>query len=339
MRRFHATIVACLVLALVAAPAEAGRRHRRNACSDTARALRSACDHDVRDDRSTATAVCLNATDDDEREECIDEARDAYQESRELCRDQYEARRDFCKALDEDRYDPEVDPADYEEDFASPSNPNPHYPIAVGNAWEYAGGDETIRVEVRDETKLIEGVTCVVVNDVVEEGGEVIEDTDDWIALRLDGGVDYFGEVAKNFESFEGDDPGAPELVDIDGSFKAGRDGAKKGTLFPASPAVDDVYREEWALGDAEDGARILAVDYGFGGDRELDEHVPAALANHLCSNDCVVTENFTPLEPEALERKYYAPGIGLFLEVDPESGDTVELVGCNVDPRCGTLP
>jgi hypothetical protein len=338
MRRFQATVVACLALALVAAPADAEHR-RRNACRDTARALLDACGHDVRDDRSSATGICLNTTDGDGREECLDEARDESKENRRLCREQYEARRDFCEELDEDRYDPEVDPADYEADFANPSNPNPHYPIATGNVWEYAGGDETIRVEVRDETKLIEGVTCVVVNDVVEQDGEVVEDTDDWIALRLDGGVDYFGEIAKNFEGFEGDDPEQPELVDIDGSFKAGRDGAKKGTLFLASPAEGDVYREEWALGDAEDGARILSVDYGFGSDPELDEHVPADLANHLCSNDCVVTENFTPLEPDALERKYYAPGIGLFLEVDPESGDTVELVGCNVDPRCGTLP
>jgi hypothetical protein len=35
--------------------------------------------------------------------------------------------------------------------------------------------------------------------------------------------------------------------------------------------------------------------------------------------------------------RKYYAPGIGVFLEV--EAGEVNRLVGCNVDPRCATLP
>lgn len=64
-----------------------------------------------------------------------------------------------------------------------------------------------------------------------------------------------------------------------------------------------------------------------------------AALINHLCANDCVVTENFAPIEPDVLEHKYYAPGIGVFLEVDLETGDTNELVGCNVDPKCATLP
>jgi hypothetical protein len=38
-------------------------------------------------------------------------------------------------------------------------------------------------------------------------------------------------------------------------------------------------------------------------------------------------------------ERKYYARGIGLFLEVNPEDGEIVQLVGCNVDPKCAALP
>ena len=48
------------------------------------------------------------------------------------------------------------------------TNPNPYYPLAIGNVREYVGGEETIRIEVLDKTKLIEGVTCIVVNDVVD---------------------------------------------------------------------------------------------------------------------------------------------------------------------------
>jgi len=66
---------------------------------------------------------------------------------------------------------------------------------------------------------------------------------------------------------------------------------------------------------------------------------VPQALADLLCNDDCVVTHDFSPLEPDASERKYFAPGIGLFLEVDEESGDIVQLVDCNFDAVCGTLP
>ena len=39
------------------------------------------------------------------------------------------------------------------------------------------------------------------------------------------------------------------------------------------------------------------------------------------------------------VERKYYAPGIGVFLETAPQTGEVVRLVKCNVDPRCALLP
>ena len=58
-----------------------------------------------------------------------------------------------------------------------------------------------------------------------------------------------------------------------------------------------------------------------------------------LCNDDCIVTRDFSPLEPDAEERKYYAPGIGMFLEVDPETGDIVQLVDCSFDVVCDMLP
>jgi len=344
MDRFKLAALVSLALLIGAAPAGARwfRASSRTACLTTARTMLAACGNDVRDELYTEKAKCLNLGDDEARAECVADAVDESGENTALCGDQYDARVDFCKELGEDRYDPAVDPAAYDDDFANPSNPNPYYPIAIGDHWEFEGGDEVIHVDVLDETKLIQGVPCVVVKDVVEADGEVTEDTDDWVALRLDGTVEYFGELSKTLETYAGDDPEEPELVELEGSFKAGRDGAKKGTLFLAMPAAGDVYREEWALGDAEDGARILSTHYGYGsGDPELDAYVPEDLANHLCADDCVVTENFTPLEPEedALERKYYAPGIGVFLEVVPATGETTQLTGCNVDPKCATLP
>ncbi|MDH3616958.1 MAG: hypothetical protein OEQ90_10870, partial [Gammaproteobacteria bacterium] len=59
----------------------------------------------------------------------------------------------------------------------------------------------------------------------------------------------------------------------------------------------------------------ILAVDG--------DETAIAA----SCNAECLVTRDFSPLEPEANENKYYAPGIGLILEIDANSGDRVELI------------
>jgi hypothetical protein len=343
MYRFKLAALVSLVLAIGATPAGARWfRAPRTACLTTAKTMLTACGNDVRDELYTEKAKCLNLSDADARSECTADSLDASKENGALCGDQYDARVDFCKELGEDRYDPAVDPAAYDDDFANPSSPNPYYPLKIDDHWEFESDGEVTNVDVLDATKLIQGIPCVVVKDVVESDGEVTEDTDDWIALRLDGSVEYFGELSKTLETYPGDDPEDPELVDLEGSFKAGRDGAKKGTLFLASPAVGDVYREEWALGDAEDGARILSTNYGYGsGDPALDEYVPADLANYLCANDCVVTENFSPLEPEedALEHKYYAPGIGVFLEVVPATGETTQLVGCNVDPKCATLP
>jgi hypothetical protein len=40
-----------------------------------------------------------------------------------------------------------------------------------------------------------------------------------------------------------------------------------------------------------------------------------------------VQTLDFSPLEPDAIEHKFYAPDVGLILEVDPETGERLELV------------
>lgn len=308
-------------------------------CSATARAQYLACKNEVKDDYWEAYAVCLNLLDDDEREECMEEAGEERGEAREECAEQLEARLELCCAIGEGPYDPDFDPEEFDDDFANLTNPNIYLPIAIGNSWEYEGGDETIRVEVLDKTKLIDGVTCIVVNDVVAEDDEVIEDTLDWFAQAKDGAVHYCGELARDFEYFEGDDPMEAELVEIEGSFKSGRDGAKSGVLMMASPVVGETYRQEWALGDAEDVGEVLSIDYGYGNDEEFDELVPQELVELLCDDDCVVTRDFTPLEPDVEEYKFYAPGIGMFLEVDPETGEIVQLIGCNFDPVCDSLP
>ena len=302
---------AAIGLALNAANATAGP------CANTATAALRACRAEVVDDFQIARGVCINLSDAAERTECFDEATAERQETRTLCREQHDARLDLCGALGEDRYDPDFDPANFVDPLAigGAVAPNPYFPLVPGTRWVYEGDDETVTVTVTDKTKLIEGVTCLVVNDLVEEDGVPIEDTDDWHAQDVDGNVWYCGEIAKNFETFAGDDPEEAELVDIEGSWKTGRDGARPGIIMLAAPQVGDVYRQEFALGDAEDVARVISTTGSA--------MVPAA----SCDGDCVVTRDFTPLEPDANERKLYAPGIGLILERDLESGDRVELV------------
>ena len=307
-------------------------------CSSTAGVVFLACGDAAEADARIAVGKCKNIEDFKARGECLAEARSSLEESLQLCREQLRARKDVCRALGEGRYDPDVAPALFDEDPGHPTNPNLYFPLAVGNRWEF-GGAETIVIKVLDKRKLIAGVNCIVVNDKVKVDGKVGEDTQDWFAQAKSGDVYYFGEETKEYETFAGDVPKEPELVGIGGSFKAGREGDKPGIGFLASPQPGMVYRQEFSLDNAEDIARIRSTTYSYGEDADLDRFVPQKLAEMLCHGDCIVVDELTPIEPGALGRKYYASGIGTFLEIDPNSGEVVQLVGCNFDPRCDALP
>jgi hypothetical protein len=187
---------------------------------------------------------------------------------------------------------------------------NPFLPLVPGTRWVYEGdtedGRERIVVEVTGETRRIMGVDCVVVRDTVTLDGEVTEDTFDWYAQDDAGAVWYFGEDTTAFED------GVPSK---EGSWEAGVDGAEPGIAMEADPQVGDAYRQEYLAGEAEDHGEVLS----------LDEHaaVPFGTFDHV-----LMTEDTTPLEPDVVEHKYYARGIGVVLEVDVAGGsERVELV------------
>lgn len=187
-----------------------------------------------------------------------------------------------------DRVD--LDPAD----FVSTID-NPFWPMAIGNAWVYRetdaeGTEQTVEVTVTDDTKEIEGITATVVHDVVTEDGELVEDTLDWYAQDAAGNVWYLGEDTKEYEG--------GEVVSTEGSWTAGFDGALAGILLPADPEVGMTYRQEYYAGEAEDAAEILS----------LDEHVEVPFGTY---DDVLMTKDFTPLDPDVVEHKFYARGVG----------------------------
>jgi len=324
-----------LTTTLVSSPTQAAGGR----CTATAKALFKACGNETQDDWWVASARCINVDDDGERAECHADAAAERRDADRTCLETLQWRLDACGVIGEARYDPDFDPALFDTDFAHPTHANPYFPIRPGNRWEFVSPNETDSLEVLSDTKLMAGVRCVVVRDIVRRNGQVHENTDDWFAQAKDGTVWYCGEEVKNFDVFAGDSPANPELVSVDGSFKAGRDGDKPGIIFLAAPEEGDAYLEEFSLGNAEDVTEILSTNYSYGHDAELDELVPAALANALCSGDCVVTKNYSLLEPGIFARKYFARGIGVFLEVEPDEHIAVRLTSCNVDPRCATLP
>ena len=286
-------------------------------CAASAHTQRLACEYDLQDDFFTVSARCLDTANQDPV--CFSDAETEFDDGLEECNDVLSARLDLCESLDDATHDPEFGP-DFAANFVDPLAigntiaPNPWFALVPGNLWVYEGDGETIEVEVTGDTKLIDGVTCIVVIDTATEDDVVVEVTDDWYAQDVDGNVWYCGEISENFEEFEGDETAEPELVDIDGSWKSGRDGAEAGILLPFDPQPGDVFRQEFAQTDAEDVIEVLAVD------------ATEAARGGACAGNCLMTRDFTPLEPEAEENKFYVPGIGLIVEVDLESGDRVEL-------------
>jgi hypothetical protein len=193
---------------------------------------------------------------------------------------------------------------------------------------------------VLGQTRLVEGVTCVVVDERLFLDGFLFEENLGSFAQATNGAVFRCGRQVRGFASFEGDVPGTPELVRTEGSFRAGRNRAKPGIVFPSVAAEGDVFFESFAPGTAEDVVEVLSTSFSFGDAGNLDRFVPRRLADLLCAaGDCVVTRHFSLLAPRIETLRFFARGVGMFLEVNPESGETLQLTDCNFDPRCSSLP
>jgi hypothetical protein len=195
------------------------------------------------------------------------------------------------------QYAPEIDPATFVDRID-----NPFLPLLPGARWVYEGevdGElERVEVVVTDERREVMGVSTVVVRDTVTVDGELEEETFDWFAQDGDGNVWYFGEDSREYDG--------GQVASTEGSWEAGVDGAQPGIVMEAAPGVGDAYRQEYYPGEAEDLAEVTAVDG--------TASVPAGSYAEV-----LVTKEWTPVEPDTIEEKHYASGVGLVLEVGVE--------------------
>lgn len=218
----------------------------------------------------------------------------------------------------------ELDPASFTTDVD-----NEYFPLKPGTQWTYRevdaedGSEQQVVVTVTSETKeLANGVTARVVRDTVTEDGEIVEDTLDWYAQDADGNVWYLGEDTAEFEG--------GKVTSHAGAWEAGVDGALAGVIMPAEPRDGQSYRQEYLAGEAEDGGEVLATG--------MQAEAPAG---HY--DDVVITADTTGIEPDVLELKFYAPGIGTVLAIDASGGSAreellrVEQVSDEVAERAGT--
>jgi hypothetical protein len=180
----------------------------------------------------------------------------------------------------------ELKPADFTTEID-----NPYWPMAPGNRWVSRSKEERIVVEVTNRKKNVAGIEAVVVRDTVtDNNGDLVEVTDDWYGQDSDGNIWYLGEDVKDYQG--------GKVVSTGGSWEHGVDGARAGIAIPADPRPGLTYRQEYYKGEAEDEAKVLSVN--------ATGNVPAGTFRN-----CLETEDTTPLEPDAVEHKYYAKGVG----------------------------
>lgn len=138
------------------------------------------------------------------------------------------------------------------------------------------------------------------------------ESTYDWYAQDSEKNIWYMGE-----NTFDGD---------YGGSFTAGCDGAEAGIVVLANPSKGVFYQQEFYEGEAEDWGKVVNLTKKNG-------------------TKYMTTKEWSPLEPGAIEHKFYRSmgGVGELFQIEQLKGKTVivDLVARNIpnSPSAAGLP
>ena len=207
-------------------------------------------------------------------------------------------------------YAPVISPVDFP---TSMQIDNKYFALVPGTVFVFAENTGNVtEITVGSDKKTILGIDCVVVHDVVKTAtGDLVEDTFDWFAQDKDGNVWYFGESTKAYQ--------AGKSVSTAGSWEGGVNCALPGITMKASPRVGETYRQEYLAGVAEDKADVVS----------LTESITVPYGSF---DNCLMTKDYTDLEPGAFEHKYFCPGVGQVSSVDvmPAEGKHEDLTSVN---------
>lgn len=188
------------------------------------------------------------------------------------------------------------EPALHRSDFQRVID-NPYYPLPVGRVLTYTGIKDGVSqvdvVKVTSATKILEGIPAVTITDVATHHGRLLEKTTDWYAQDKQGNVWYLGEATAAYSHGH---------VDHSGSWQAGVNDAEPGIIMKSSPQVLDSYRQECLPGVAEDTAWTVVKGGTF--------QVPSGTVHNV-----LTSLEFTRIEPTVIDKKVYAPGIGIVFE------------------------
>jgi hypothetical protein len=176
---------------------------------------------------------------------------------------------------------------------------NAWFPLGRGSVWVYEGQEEGKQsrdvMSVTRKVKTITGIRAAVVADRLFLNGRLAERTADFYAQDRHGTVWYLGENTAELNA-------KGKVTSREGSFLNGHQGAKGGIFMPANPQVGQSFQQESFKGEAEDRFRIL--------DLATSVTTPA-----VSSQNAMLTEETSPLEPKIVDHKYYVQGVGTVKE------------------------
>jgi len=190
----------------------------------------------------------------------------------------------------------------------SSSGSNPYFVLEPEFQLILEGKEKQVNVHltitVLRQTRMIDGVQTRVVEERETHDGELVEVSRNYFAIcNRTNSVFYFGEDVDIYEN--------GVIVSHAGAWHAGENGARPGIIMPGTILLGGRYYQEVAPGVAMDRAEIISMSQVI--------QTPAGRFEN-----CLETAETTPLEPNALEFKFYAPGIGLIKD------GTLELTSYN---------
>ena len=144
---------------------------------------------------------------------------------------------------------------------------------------------------VSNKTKTVDGVTCVVVEELVSLAGKPADRTTGYYAQDKDGNVWYFGEDVQELNS-------KGKVTKTEG-WHAGIDGALPSQVMEAAPVKGHTLVNAYTNDRSEVVSLAKPVKVPFGSYK-----------------DALMTKEWTPDEPDVLVNKYYVRDIGTVRDV-----------------------
>lgn len=174
-------------------------------------------------------------------------------------------------------------------------------PLIPGYGLYLAGEDEEegefveVLITVEWALRTVGGIRCAVIREKEWIDEELVEISFNYFTMCRDTKTVYY--LGEEVDIFEDD-----EVVSHDGEWLASDDANTLGVIMPGDPMLGTRYYQEWAPEIALDRAEHIGVNESV--------TTPAGTFH-----GCLVVAETTPLEPDDVSYKAYAPGVGLVVD------------------------